>query len=41
MGDDLIGADQKIPDRPVETAYLGEVETAARLGIEPQFGDLA
>lgn len=36
----LIDADQKIPDWPVKTTFLGEVETA-RLGIKSIYGDLA
>ena len=42
--DYLIGADQKIPDLTyisVKTVFLGEAETAIRLGIKPRFGDLA
>ena len=33
--------DQKIPDSVVKNTFLGEVETAIRLGIKAQFGDLA
>ena len=39
--DHLIGADQKILDWPVKTAYPGEIEIAIRLGIEPRFCNLA
>lgn len=39
MADDFTGADPKIPDRPVKTALLWEVETASRLAIELRFGD--
>lgn len=44
-GEDLCGrfidADQKIPDWPVKTSFLGEVEAVVRSGINPWFGDSA
>lgn len=41
VADDLIDAGQKIPDLPVKTTFLGEVETAVRLGVQSRLGDLA
>ena len=35
------GADQKVPDWPVNSPSLGEAETAISLGMKPQFGDIA
>ena len=35
VADYLIGADQKIPDWQVKSAFLGEVVTAIKLGIKP------
>lgn len=39
--DYLIGADQKIPDGLVKTAFLGEFKPAIRLDMKPQFGGFA
>ena len=33
--DHLIGAEQKIPGRPVKTKYLGDVEAPVKLGTKP------
>lgn len=35
MTDYLTGADQNIPECPVNTIFLGEFGTAVRLGIKP------
>lgn len=35
MKDYLTGADQKIHNWLVKSAFLGEVETAVKLGIKP------
>ena len=35
--DEVIGADQKIPDCLIKTAFLGEIETANRVGIKSKF----
>lgn len=40
MTNDLIGADQKIPECPMKAAFMEEVGTAIRLDIKPWFGDL-
>ena len=40
MTDYFIAADQKIPEQLVKNIFLGEIETAIRLGITPLFGDL-
>lgn len=41
LSDCLIGADQKIRDWPIKTAFLEEVEASIRLDIKPRFGSLA
>ena len=38
--DDLIGADQRIPDWLTGILFLAKVETAVRLGIKSRFGIL-
>ena len=38
--DYLTSADQEVPDWPVKLPFLGEVETAFRLGIKSQFSDV-
>lgn len=35
------GADWKIPDWPVKTTFLGEIENAFTLGIKPVFDGFA
>ena len=35
--DHLIGAEQKIPGRPVKTKFLGDVDTPIKLGTKPWF----
>lgn len=40
VADYLIEAGKKIPDQPVKTTFLGEAETAIRLGIKCRLGDL-
>ena len=37
--DYLTNADKKLPDWLVKTTFLGQVETAIKLGIKPGFGD--
>lgn len=39
LTDDFIGADQKMLERPAKAAFLGEVETAVRLGMKLLFGN--
>ena len=38
--DYLTATDQKIPDGPVKSTFLGEVKTTIRLGVRPGFTDL-
>lgn len=36
----LVGNDQKIPDLPVKTTFLGKVETAIELSFKSGFADM-
>lgn len=40
VANDVIGADQKIPDQSVKTTLLGKVITVNRLVMKSWFGDM-